>query len=380
LVDQLAPGGRLLLAVPFGSPYPSQLIAQLRGSTVPLDLELTEGELRLAVEKKKPHVGSWQNVASPGRLLALTERGASERDTQRAAELDTLRSAYKKLAERLMARASDQAGPSLAAASRVTLLEDKVADLAARLRTVDESRDVRVGRALLSAGRSPRDAVALPLRLLRALAERQRSLPALPPPAPIDRELTSLVRRSSERLVLIVDGRRTEEAGPLSRELSMEGWSVVLAAIKESEEMKPAQKVVHTEIDLLADVFPLLERADAAHRLALFRTPHPIAPRWINRLNAWGWTTIYDCFEDWPEKLRLMQPHRYRRAVERFIVANVDLICATEAAAERLRSLTSREPIIIDDIRPEARSQALMEAASQRRASLVEKSFHERDA
>jgi hypothetical protein len=160
----------------------------------------------------------------------------------------------------------------------------------------------------------------------------------------------------------------------------MEGWSVVLAAIKESEEMKPAQKVVHTEIELFADAFPLLERADSAHRLALFRTPHPIAPRWINRLNAWGWTTIYDCFEDWPEKLRLMQPHRYRRAVERFILANVDLICATEAAAERLRSLTARDPIIIDDSRPEARSRALVEAASQRRSSLVEKSFHERDA
>ena len=82
---------------------------QLRGATIPIELELAEGELRLAVEKAEPNIGSWQMVASPGRLLAMTERGASQREAQRTAELGTLRSAYQRLAERLIARASDRA-------------------------------------------------------------------------------------------------------------------------------------------------------------------------------------------------------------------------------------------------------------------------------
>jgi hypothetical protein len=381
LLEQLPENGRLLVALPFGAPYPSALIDQLRGSTVPIELDLADGELRIAAERKAANHSSWDDVASPDRLLEITERGSSEREAKRSVELDTLRSAYKRLAERLMARASDQAGPSIATASRVLALEDRVADLAERLKTLDESPDARAGRALLEAARSPRHALALPVRLLRAFTDsRQRPPPALPPPAPVDRELLSLVRRSPDRLALIVDGRRFDEAGGLERELAMEGWSVVLAASKESNEMKPAQKILRTQIELLTDLFPTLERADASHRLAIFRTPHPVGPRWINRLNAWGWITIYDCFEDWPEKLRLGQPHRYRRSVERFLVHNADVVCATESCAERLRSLTSREPAIVEEVAPAARGRALIEAASRvRTAGVAEKTLHARD-
>lgn len=381
LVEQLAPKGRLLVAVPFGAMYPSALVHQLRGQTIPIELDLVDGELRAAVEKHQPNVGSWQMFASPGRLLAMTERGANEREAKRSAELHTLRAAYQRLAERLMARASDHAGPAIAAASRVRALEEKVADLAARMRAIDESPDMRIGRALLKAAKSPREAVKLPARLMRAYVDSRQAPPALPPPPPpIDRELTSLVRRSHDRLALIVDGRTFAEAGGLERELAMEGWGVVLTASQESSEMRPAQRLLRSEIELFAEVFPTLEGADAAERVAVFRTPHPIAPRWINRLNAWGWITIYDCFEDWPTKLRLGVPHRYRRAVERFIVHNVDLLFATEACAARLRGFTTRELRIEEDLGAAARAKCLVEGArSVRTANLVEKGLHARD-
>ncbi len=380
LIEQLAPSGRLLVAVPFGEPFPSELIGQLRALTVPLELDLVDGELRLAVENRKPNVTSWQMYASPGRLLALTERGSRERDEQRASELATLRSAYQRLAERLMARASDRAGRAIATDSRVLVLEDKVADLAGRLRTMNESPETRVGRALLRATKSPRDAVRLPVRLLRAYVDSRHHAPAaLPPPPPVDRELTSLVRRSHDRIALIVDGRRVEEASGLERELALDGWGVVLAATKESNEMRAAQKILRTEIDLFTDVFPMLERAEAGQRIAIFRTPHPVAPRWINRLNAWGWITIYDCFEDWPMTLRLGQPHRYRRSVERFLFFNADVVCATEAAAARLAELGEREMRIVDDAAPAVRAKALVEAAALVHTDALSKNLHPGD-
>ncbi len=380
LIEQLVEGGRLLLALPFGEPYPSALVDELRAVTVPIELELIDGELRLAVEKRSPTVASWQMFAAPGRLLVMTERGARERDGRRAAELGLLRSAYQRLAERLMHRAADRAGPELAAASRVLALEDRVADLAERLRSIDEAPDAQIGRALLLAARSPREAVRLPARLLRALVDSRHAPPALPPPPPADRELVSLVRRSRDRLALIVDGRRFEQASGLERELSMEGWGVILAASRESNEMRAAQRILHLEIELLEDLIATVERADAAERIAIFRTPHPVAPRWINRLNAWGWVTLYDCFEDWPAALRLAQPHRYRRSVERFLVHNADLVCATRACADRLRELGSPAPILIEDWSASGRARALIEAARTIKwPARPEKSLHARE-
>src|SRR5687768_18556229 len=37
LVEQLAPRGRLLVAVPFGAMYPSGLVHQLRAQTIPIE-------------------------------------------------------------------------------------------------------------------------------------------------------------------------------------------------------------------------------------------------------------------------------------------------------------------------------------------------------
>lgn len=88
-----------------------------------------------------------------------------------------------------------------------------------------------------------------------------------------------------------------------------------------------------------------------------------MAVRWVNRLNAWGWVTIYDCVEDWPERLRLAAPHRYQRAVERFLLHNTDLITTTQDAAERLTQLTARRLRIIEAREDSMRSAALVDLA-----------------
>lgn len=382
LFEQLREGGRLLVAMPFGTPYPSAIVNDVRHGSVPVELDLIDGEIRLVVDRKKPNVASWQMFASPNRLLAMTERGASERDAKRQDDLETLRSAYRRLAERLMARASEKAGPSIATASRVLVLEDRVADLSARLRSMNEATDTRVGRALLLAAKNPREAVRLPRRLLRAYVDsRKKPLPELPPPPPLQREVSSLVRRTKERLILVVDGRPFSEASGIERYLAMEGWSVVLVAKEEEDSaMRSAQRVVRAEIDLLHEVLPHLEASDAGPRVALFRSPHPAAVRWVNRLNAWGWVTIYDCVEDWPKRLRFGAPHRYQRAVERFLLHNTDVVTATRDATERLAHLTSRRIRMVEAREESARSAALVDvAATVKINDLPEKRFHARE-
>lgn len=378
VADLIVDGGRLLLIVPFGPHYPSEVVNALRSFSVPIDLELSDGQIRAAVDLKRPSVSAWQMVASPGRLLAMTERGASELEDRRTQEISALRSAYRRLAERLMTGAADKAAPSIATADRVVALQERVTDLTARLQSAAESTDARVGRALLQAARNPREALRLPARILSAYVDSRRAPPiALPAPPPIDREIANLIQRSDHGFAIVLDGRSFDEAIGIDRHLAMEGFGVLLGATRRPTDMRPAQKILRVELDLLAPAFGAVGRAEASPRLAIFRSPNPTFARWINRLNAWGFTTVYDCFEDWPSVARTGSPHRYSRAVERFIAGNADVVTAASEAVARMEPAVRRPPVIVDARDHGARCAAILTAVAKAPLG-VEKQLHAR--
>ena len=343
LVDQLREDGRLLVALRFGDYYPSQIVKALRSKVVPTELEVIAKEVRLVANRQRPNIGSWQLVASPRRLLELTEQGTTQTRENHFQQIETLRSAYRRLAERLMNRATEKAGASVATASRVSALEERISDLNTKVKSLDTSADARLGRALIQAARNPRDAIRLPRRLLGLYVDQRRQL-AAPTPSGIslERNLSSLLRRTDRGLALIVDGRTSEEARGIDGSLAAEGWGVLMATADEPTGLRSAQTVMHSRISELNKVFPDILQSEASPRVALFRSPHPFTAKWLNQLNAWGWITIYDILEDWPSKLKDGAPHRYRRSVEAFLAHNADVLVAYEETQHRIPSLTDR--------------------------------------
>jgi glycosyltransferase involved in cell wall biosynthesis len=64
-----------------------------------------------------------------------------------------------------------------------------------------------------------------------------------------------------------------------------------------------------------------------------------MVPSFLNRLNARGWVTLYDCRDDWEEFGKVMPLPWYSPAAERHILSNTDAtFCVSSTLVEKMRS------------------------------------------
>jgi glycosyltransferase involved in cell wall biosynthesis len=100
--------------------------------------------------------------------------------------------------------------------------------------------------------------------------------------------------------------------------------------------------LIETPLHFAPAVLPALAAGDfgAAHRLLLVTYPHPAFVRSLNRFNAAGWTTVYDCRDDWEAFYEVGQAPWYGAETEAYIVHNVDLVtCVSRGLQDKMRAI-----------------------------------------
>ena len=63
--------------------------------------------------------------------------------------------------------------------------------------------------------------------------------------------------------------------------------------------------------------------------------PHPSIARILNRFNAQGWLTIYDCRDDWEEFEKVGMAKWFKSAIEKYVVKNCDAVCCVSSPLQK---------------------------------------------
>lgn len=87
----------------------------------------------------------------------------------------------------------------------------------------------------------------------------------------------------------------------------------------------------------------LLRLAQPARRVLLIEFPDVALWERLNLFNAHGWTTVYDCVDEWEEFGRIGQAGWYDRDVEEHLARDADVVVATHPLlADKLRAMSGR--------------------------------------
>lgn len=124
-------------------------------------------------------------------------------------------------------------------------------------------------------------------------------------------------------------------------------------------------RVLAVPIDQFQDVRGELCAAPAEPlaRFLLAEFPDWMLFERMDLLAAHGFTTVYDCIDDWSEFARAGQAHWYDADVERHLARNADVVVATHPLlAEKLQGMSQRGVAVVpngvrlDDLRPPQRT------------------------
>ena len=63
--------------------------------------------------------------------------------------------------------------------------------------------------------------------------------------------------------------------------------------------------------------------------------PHPSIAKILNRFNAQGWLTIYDCRDDWEEFEKVGMAKWFKSAIEKYVVKNCDAVCCVSSPLQK---------------------------------------------
>lgn len=249
--------------------------------------------------------------------------------------------------------------------------EARLQELQRSVREVHDSARYRIGDAMVSAMRPSRDTLRLPGRLYSIYKESKKRL------APIGGVKTATMGRREVRqrhavfhqeferflddvrkarprhLVVMYSGTtfiqdiRANRPIRLARAMVEEHEAVLFNfhRWRETEHIPEYETslLFQSPIDLTPDLVRRLcaETFEHVHPVLVVSYPHPSVTRLINLANVAGWSTLYDCRDDWEEFEKVGAAKWYRESVERFVVNNCDLsFCVSRPLQKKMQAFT----------------------------------------
>lgn len=376
-------GGVVVLAVDASRLSPSALagalaVAPARSLVHPESLRFSEGLFVLAGVARAPDAGAWEALTRAELLLSLAEAALADSRARAELRIRHLEAARRAFAAFISRR------PSRAEAD-LRAVRLKLADRERALQRVFGTTIYRVGRAMVSL-RTPSGATALSKELLRAARRRVgRFVPVEEATHPgrgpgtfvsedaaardgttrrreldgeLERWLGRISREGHERFVVMFSGTkymqkiRANRPLRLTRILLERGIPVYFnyhGAITDPDRSNEQHPLLfQAPVDYTTSVVAELATRDLGvkERIFIVSYPHRAVPRFLNRLNAEGWVTLYDCRDDWEEFARVADMGWYERSVEKFVVCNTDVtFCVSRPLQEKIRGFTDSRDV-----------------------------------
>lgn len=361
--------------------------AMLRPFTRPLALEVVDRGLLFVGRAGLDGAAAWSELGSDARLLSLTESWLALVQDEARAEVEALRARQAELVH-FVAQTPLKLDAQLRAA------EQRAAEQTAALKRVQRTTIYQLGSALIGAARPSKKTVRLPLTLLELYREKEsRKLGRARTPedeaharaearrAELDRRLEAFaarVRASPSPYVLVmysgtsfIKPIRANRPIRLTRVLLEQKIPVLFSyhgALSDPDvpgDLDPL--LLQTPVDYTNSIASKLEKLDLGKKKKIFIVsyPHLGVPRFLNRLNASGWTTLYDCRDDWEEFEKAAPMYWYKTSVERFVVNNVDAtFCVSRPLRDKIAAMTTSRPVSVS---PNAYDRHFLKAGYQRR-------------
>ncbi len=291
-------------------------------------------------------VGAWLRAAASA---AATRRRASYRawrDARSAAEGRAFEEATSRTLSRALAAAAAQETSASALERRLSEARLDAASVRRRLGEIDErsrrSLDkLRIGRRLRSTFRSEQAAAGSSVPIVSLDVDRAQGF--------LDRAAGA----AGARLwVIYTTDPYSETHGQrstwLARELLARGDHVVFFYWRwepsESIASAPHERLLPVPIDQFFRLQrPLMDLTGSGlEKFLLMEFPDAYLFEQVDFANAHGFTTIYDCVDDWEEFARAGQAHWYDPRIEAHLVRNARVVVATHPVLARRLSEMGR--------------------------------------
>lgn len=108
----------------------------------------------------------------------------------------------------------------------------------------------------------------------------------------------------------------------------------------------PDKNLLQSPIDKTLEYLDEIISYDFKNKKKIFVVsfPHPSVTRYLKRLKAYNWITIYDARDDWEEFQKVGQAKWFDLEVEKFIVENCDIVCAVSGVLkDKMQTLTGNK-------------------------------------
>jgi glycosyltransferase involved in cell wall biosynthesis len=359
----LKPGGRAIIALPFGEATLSTIALLARDHLSPLALEIRGGYVCFAGRRDEDSARDWEIWLRENPLSETAEQGA----------LDLLLHYEARLAELEGSRRALVAS----SAKRGRLLERSIRDALeqnVRLREqVDRTRRsarYRLGSAFASAVKPSVETLKLPGKILEiyrakssGIAVEELERPDLEPRRRLfDERFDKFVheaRVAKSPWVIVIysgtrnDGIRANRPWSLAQEFRARGIPVIFGYFGGPDGQLPNYSdpnLLELPEEILNAKLQKLAALEFHGKNKLFLNAYPAAAigRALNNFNAHGWVTIYDALDDWEEFTRAGVAFWYSASVEKLTVASSDLTCAvSRPLAEKLSAYTDAPKVFL---------------------------------
>lgn len=351
----------LRIKVSAGGPPPRALADVLRPSVAAQNFECHAGALIFEGACSQAGASTWAQLAGPERLLQLTEQQLQaereERQHQRQQTALLRRQTIRSVVQTELQRRTE--------ADR---LQKQLSLTQERLVTANRSTRMRLGNAVMLATQSPLDTLRLPKRVMRLYKERgeDRSLQndtatrarAVALDASLDAFLAKVRADAPEQFVLLFSGTtfiqplRANRPIRMAKLLLERGVPVHFSYHGYlSEKQHPSYAhplLLETPVEFTKTVLERIARADlgAVKKTLIVSYPHFSVARHINTFNTSGWSTVYDCRDDWEAFQKVGAAPWYAPSVERFTVNNCDAsFCVSGPLRDKIAQMTRSRPV-----------------------------------
>ncbi|WP_417530286.1 methyltransferase [Marinobacter lipolyticus] len=240
-------------------------------------------------------------------------------------------------------------------------LQQELIELETQYRQILDSSSYRLGRLLISAIRSPKLLLRLPVDLMRLGSDIRRQQR---PPGPGDAQyevvteqwaqLAKRLRASDKPGPLVflfsgttyIQGTRGNRPIRQTQALLRRGASVLFSYHRSryTEEL-PGYSVdglVQSPVDITLQLLNDIAAAELGDtdKLYIVSYPYPGIEKSIERFREHGWTIIYDCRDDWEEFSKVGMARWFDAEVERKLVRDADsTVCVSRPLVEKMSAL-----------------------------------------
>jgi len=362
----LKPGGRLIVTTPLGVlPDPDHRQTFWFSTLLPLLESFARTEVVGLIPGVPQYIG-YVGIAEPAgasaleagalRLLRETEQSCGLREQGLEVQVASARDRARDLqAERARLEAELHAG-------RVALQQARD-----ELGAITNSRGYKM---LLRLRRFRRELLGGPWRVRIAyLRDAARKALGRREPTPseqyergVEAFLRQVARHGGDRFVVMfcathyIQERRGNRPMRMARRMAERGIPVLYyyEGLPDALAPPPVHPLIHQcPIALGFAHFDKIARADVGRKRRLFIAsfPYPECARRLDELHELGWTTVYECRDDWEEfhkAGRLDQWFGYDAAAERYLTAHADVVCAvSRPLVEKLAGFGRSKPVYL---------------------------------